>query len=319
MDTARLQQLGLTWHEDATGAEAVLELQSLPLVNPLTRHFIDQVRLRPLPGDEGLLPVAPPEVVGLPPLRLEQAQRASDLEAQVSAAFNAAILNMQRRSAELQVLGVKPQVDPDTLELGAELDVLVAVEGTGGLGRALLQLTLRADRDGSFRLARAERDGATLDIPEAAPFDLSEFRERSALAGYLAALVGETPLPPAPAAVPQPEAAEPPLRYSELVATFGEGLVVPPRSALELLAELVVEGKTYRFAAARVAGRSFRGLLAGAQGKLWAERFELEEFPGVVTLVSRLLNVPPQAVQVIGAGAGAGAHIGPAGGESEGE
>lgn len=306
MDTTRLQQLGLTWQEDAAGGEVVLELQSLPLVNPLTRHFIDQVRLRPLPDDEGLLPIAPPEVVGLPPLRLEGAQRASDLEAQVSAAFNAAIVQMQKRSAELQVLGVNAHVDPETLQLSAELDAMVAVEGTGGRGRALLQLTLAADRDGSFRLARAERDGATLDLPDSEPFDLSEFRERGALAGYLAALVGETLLAPAPVAVPQAEAAEPPLRYSELVATFGEGLIVPPRSALELLAEVVVEGRTYRFAAARVAGRSFRGLLAGAQGKLWAERFELEEFPGVVTLVSRLLGVPPEAVQVIGAEPAAG-------------
>ncbi|HET9452200.1 MAG TPA: hypothetical protein VFO83_15025 [Aggregicoccus sp.] len=306
MDTTRLQQLGLTWQEDAAGGEVVLELQSLPLVNPLTRHFIDQVRLRPLPDDEGLLPIAPPEVVGLPPLRLEGAQRASDLEAQVSAAFNAAIVQMQKRSAELQVLGVNAHVDPETLQLSAELDAMVAVEGTGGRGRALLQLTLAADRDGSFRLARAERDGATLDLPDSEPFDLSEFRERGALSGYLAALVGETLLAPAPVAVPQAEAAEPPLRYSELVATFGEGLIVPPRSALELLAEVVVEGRTYRFAAARVAGRSFRGLLAGAQGKLWAERFELEEFPGVVTLVSRLLGVPPEAVQVIGAEPAAG-------------
>jgi hypothetical protein len=305
MDAADLQQLGLTWEDDAAGGEAVLELHSTPLVNPLTRHCIDQVRLR-LFGDV-LVPVAPPEVRGLPPLRLEGVQRAADLEAQVSAAFNAAILHMQRRSAELKVLGISPQVDPDTLELSAELPAQVVVEDTGGRGRALLLLTLQADREGQFRLARAERDGATLDIPEAEPFELSEFREKSALAGYLAAQIGETPAPAAaaaPATAAPGEPVEPPLRYSELVATFGEGLVVPPRSALELLAEVVVEGRTYRFAAARVAGRSFRGLLAGAQGKLWAERFELEEFPGVVALVSRLLGVPPGAVQVIGAGPG---------------
>ncbi|MBF5040867.1 hypothetical protein FGE12_00580 [Aggregicoccus sp. 17bor-14] len=304
MDAALLQKLGLAWEAEEGGGEAVLELHSLPLVNPLTRHFIDQVRLRPEgEGAQGaLLPVAPAEVRGLAPVPLAGVERSADLEAQVSALFNAAILSMQRRSAELQVLGVTPRVDPDSLELSAELDAVVAVEGTGGRGRALLQLTLTADRQGQFRLTRAERDGATLDIPEAAaaPFDLSEFREKSALVGYLAALVGEELAPqtasPREAAEPQ----EAPLRYSELVATFGAGLIVPPRSALELLAEVVVEGKTYRFAAARVAGRSFRGLLAGAQGKLWAERFELEEFPGVVALVSRLLHVPPEAVQVVG-------------------
>ena len=46
--------------------------------------------------------------------------------------------------------------------------------------------------------------------------------------------------------------------------------------------ELEVDGERYRFAAARVAGRTFRGLLAGPTGKVWADRFELEDFPGVV-------------------------------------
>jgi len=67
--------------------------------------------------------------------------------------------------------------------------------------------------------------------------------------------------------------------------------------------ELQVQGKTYRFAATRVAGRTFRGLLAGAQGKLWAERFELEDFPGVVRLVADLLKVSPRSVKVVGVSA----------------
>ena len=54
-----------------------------------------------------------------------------------------------------------------------------------------------------------------------------------------------------------------------------------------------------RFAAARVVGRTFRGLLAGGQGKVWAERFDLGEFPGVVPLVARLLRVPATAVKVL--------------------
>ncbi len=66
---------------------------------------------------------------------------------------------------------------------------------------------------------------------------------------------------------------------------------------------LEVGGRPYRFAAARVAGRTFRGLLAGAQGKVWAERFELDDFPGVVPLVADLLKVPAQAVKLVGADA----------------
>jgi hypothetical protein len=84
------------------------------------------------------------------------------------------------------------------------------------------------------------------------------------------------------------------------VEKFGAEALVPPRSSLELLAQLEVDGRPYRFAAARVAGRTFRGLLAGAQGKVWAGRFELDEFPGIVQMVADLLKVSPEAVRLVG-------------------
>ena len=62
-------------------------------------------------------------------------------------------------------------------------------------------------------------------------------------------------------------------------------------------------GVRYRFAAARLAGRTFRGLLAGPQGKLWAERFELEDFPGVALLVADALGVSVDEVGFPGADA----------------
>jgi hypothetical protein len=61
-----------------------------------------------------------------------------------------------------------------------------------------------------------------------------------------------------------------------------------------------VKGEIYRFAAARVQGRTFRGLLAGTKGKVWAERFELDGFPGIVQLVADLFQVPSEAVQLLG-------------------
>jgi hypothetical protein len=39
--------------------------------------------------------------------------------------------------------------------------------------------------------------------------------------------------------------------------------------------------------------------LAGAQGKLWAERFALDAFPGVVPLVAKLLGMPQDAVRML--------------------
>ena len=56
-----------------------------------------------------------------------------------------------------------------------------------------------------------------------------------------------------------------------------EQVVFAPRSAIELVADLNVDGVAWRFAVSRVAARSFRGLLAGpVGGKLWAGRFELD-------------------------------------------
>lgn len=284
-DAARLEQLGLEARPSDGGLEAALELQALPLLNPITRRFVNRVEFTVV-GDR-LIPIGPPEVVGLPPIPLQGLERASDLESALAHAFNEHVLHVQRRSAELQTLGLEPRVDPGTLVLSTLL-----VEGG-------LQLTLVADKRGNFRVAGAVRDGKPLSVSDAQAFELSEFRERRALAGYLLALYGEQV--PQAASRPEPTpAGEAVVRFHELARLFGGAALLPPRSMLELLVELRVGGESYRFAAARVAGRGFRGLLAGAKGKLWAERFDLDAFPGVVPLVAQVLNVPAESIEVVG-------------------
>ena len=275
MDSSRLEQLGLTVEEGAEGA-ATLDLSSV-LINPVTRQAIEQVTFQVV--GERLLPSAPPEVVGLTPILLTAVSDAADIESLIADSFNEAVFHLQRRSSELQVLGLSPVVEPETLVLSAELK-----EGP-------VAFTLEADRLGNFRVARAEKDGEAL--PGAGhTFELSEFRERAALAGYLGALFGEAPR--------AQQAGAGIVRFSDLVAAFGPHAVVPPSSSVELLAMLEVQGRPYRFAAARVAGRTFRGLLAGGQGKVWAGRFDLKDFPGIVRLVAKLLDVPPEAVKLVG-------------------
>ena len=281
MDTARLEGLGLQVREDTTGTEAVLDLEASPLVNPVTRAFIPEVTFQVM-GDR-LIPIAPPAVVGLAPILVGALSDVSDIEALLSDAFNEHIFHVQRRSAELQVLGLAPRVDPQTLELSAEV-----VDGD-------LAVTLVADRLGNFRVARVVRGGEDQPSGSGHTLELSEFRERAALTGYLAALFGEPSTRPQPAAVGAGL-----VRFADIVEKFGAEALVPPRSSLELLAQLQVDGKPYRFAAARVAGRTFRGLLAGPRGKVWAERFELDEFPGIVRMVADLLKVPPEAVRLVG-------------------
>ncbi|MFY2561926.1 hypothetical protein ACN469_30305 [Corallococcus terminator] len=279
METARLEGLGLQVREDVAGIEAVLDLESSPLVNPVTKAFIAEVTFQVM-GDR-LIPISPAAVVGLAPILVGALSDVADIEALLSDAFNEHIFHVQRRSAELQVLGLVPRVDQDTLELSTEV-----VEGD-------LTVLLAADRLGNFRIARAQRDKADVGGGAGHTLELSEFRERAALTGYLAALLGE------PASRPQPAGAGL-VRFSDIVEKFGAESLVPPRSSLELLAQLQVEGRPYRFAAARVAGRTFRGLLAGAQGKVWAGRFELDEFPGIARMVAALLKVRPEAVRLVG-------------------
>jgi hypothetical protein len=289
MDSARLRQLGLDVRGGGDRLEATFVLDT-PLDNPVSPVKLDRVDFR-VEG-ERLVPLAPPEVVGLRPISLSGVRDAEALEAELADAFHEHLFHVQRRSAELRSLGLSPQVDPGSLVLSTHV------------AEAGLALRLVADRQGNFRVASATREGQPLPVPPTHTFELSEFRERAALVGYLAALFGE-PTGPGEAARGQAGAVgeEGLVRFSEVVRAFGEGAVVPPRSGLELLVQLEVEGRPYRFAAARVAGRTFRGLLAGAQGKVWAERFELDDFPGVVPLVAGLLKVSPEAVKLVGAGA----------------
>lgn len=291
MDAERLRELGLVVRETDLGAEADLELTTNSLVNPLTRNFIQKVTFTVL-GDR-LVAIDPAELVGIAPIPLAGLERMSALEEQISNAFNEHILHLQRRSAELQTLGLNPKVDPQQLSLSAE------VKSSDGL-----RFIIGADKRGNFRVLEAFKDDRALDVSSGHSFELSEFREQNALAGYLTALFHE-PTPDAPTQpsyqrkVKAPE--EPPrITYGEVMARFTASAVVPPRSTLEILVELSVNGAVYRFAAARVAGRTFRGLLAGANGKLWAERFELDEFPGVIPLVADLLGVPQSDVSILG-------------------
>lgn len=281
METARLKQLGLEVRDGGKGLEATLVLAE-PLDNPTGHRKVERVVFR-VEG-ERLVPSAPAEVVGLRPIALGAVKETREVEAEVVDAFNEHLFHVQRRSAELVALGLDARVAPESLVLSTQ----VSEQG--------LTLTLVADRQGHFQVASAVRDGQSLPLPQARTFELSEFRERGALVGYLAALFGEQGR-----AVAAQAAGEGLIGFSEVVRAFGEGALVPPRSGLELLVLLEVEGKPYRFAAARVAGRTFRGLLAGAQGKVWAERFELDDFPGVVPLVADLLKVPTEAVKLVGA------------------
>jgi hypothetical protein len=283
MTTARLEQLGLRVEQGTAGPQAVLNLaESSRLENPVTHQPISRVTFQ-LARDQ-LTPIDPPALVGLPPIMLGAVASAEDVPKLLSSAFDEYLFHLERRSAQLSALGLNPSVDPESLELSAELDA------------GPLSFKVVSDRQGNFRVGRTRKAGGLVVGGAQHRFELSEFRDRGALGNYLTALVEES----APR-TPSGSASARLVGYSEISRAFGAGALVPPRSSLEVLVQLTVNGESYRFAAVRQVGRTFRGLLAGAKGKVWSERFELDDFPGVVRLVADLLKVSPEAVKVAGA------------------
>jgi hypothetical protein len=285
MNPARLQELGLVLQDRGAGPEAELTLEDAPLLNPLTRRYIEKVQFTLL--GERLLAIDPPELVGLPPINLLAVQDRRQLEQHITNAYDTHINLLQRRSSELQAMGVPAQVDPESLQL------------TATVTHAPYDFLLLADKQGQFRVARTFKGGQEMQGPSGQPFELSEFRERGALAGYLVALLGQGSATAAVPGTDRPAPLEEIVTFAEVAERFGAQARLPPRSALEVLVEMRVDRVRYRFASARLAGRSFRGLLAGPSGKLWAERFELDSFPGPAALLARTLDVPVESVEIV--------------------
>jgi len=281
-DADRLTELGLGVTDAEAGIEAVLQLGT-PLLNPLAR--------RPIPSgvfafaENRLIPVEPPELVGLPPLSLDGVRSRSELEQQLAGAFQTHLVALQRRSSELRTLGFSPQVDPETLELLADID------------DPPFRFVLAGDKRGQLRVAEASRNGkpAVTDVGEA--FDLSEFPNRAGLLAHLRALLG-APLVEEPSAT-APATPARPIDYRELLEHFGSTAWIPAAAAIDVVVTLRARGTSYRFAAMRVGDRTFRALLAGPSGKVWADQFELESFPGVSSVVAKALGIPASEVELL--------------------
>lgn len=294
MDRAFLEGLGLTVTEADGVVEAGLKLSDGQAFNPLTRQAIDHVNFTVM-GDR-LLYVGPPEFVGAQPINLAFITGATRLEDLVVKTLNEHLFQLERRSSELTSMGLHPKVDPATLQLTAELEA------------EPLKFIIGANRTGQFRVARVFVDGAELTGAGAdTAFELSEHRDRAALLEFLLAMFREVaehadqtgaPGKKKPSLTPVPIPPEAAVPFRDLNKAFGDASL-PPRSTLEVLAIVRVQGEELRFAAARVQGRTFRGLLAGSKGKLWADRFELDAFPGIRELVADVLKVSVDDVQVV--------------------
>jgi hypothetical protein len=284
-DADRLTGLGLSVTDGGAGVEAVLQLGT-PLLNPLAQRSIPSAVFAL--AEECLIPLEPPEFVGLPPLLLEGVRSRSELEQQLAGAFHTHLVTLQRRSAELKGLGFASQVNPETLELIARVE------------DPPFRFVLEGDKRGQLRLAEAARDGASSATDVGEPFNLSEFPNRAGLLAHLRALV-EPPEEPSLVASQLPVPIPIPIPYRELLERFGSSAWVPGAAAIDIVVTLHARGTAYRFAATRVSGRTFRALLAGPEGKVWAEQFDLDAFPGVSAVAASALGIPVSEVELPGA------------------
>lgn len=285
MERGLLERLGLVVDDGADGVTRARLEPSPQLFNPVARRPLEGVAFT-LDG-ERLRYAEPPELVGLPAINLSLLPPGAKLESVVAEGFNRQLAALQRRSSELGAMGLHPQVDPRTLRLTAELEA------------PPLRFVIAADRAGRFRVAEASIDGEAVGLEGAdTSFELSEHRDRSTLLTFFGAMFRELFEATLPAAGgPSPVPGDCALTFAELTRAFGD-TALPPRSGLEVLATVRVGDEVLRFAAARVQGRIFRGLLAGPRGKLWAGRFELDTFPGVAALVAEVLKVSVDDVRV---------------------
>lgn len=281
-DADRLAELGLGVTDTGAGLEAVLQLGT-PLLNPLARRPIASGVFAL--AEERLIPLEPAELEGLPPLSLEGVRSRSELEQQLAGAFHTHLVMLQRRSAELRALGCAPQVDPETLELAARV-----VDPP-------FRFLLAGDKRGQLRVAEVTKEGEAPLADVGGPFDLADFPNRAGFFAHLRALVSPSSADVV-AEKPTAQVARP-LGYRELIACFGEAAWIPAAATVDVVVTLRAQGTEYRFAATRVRERVFRGLLAGPGGKVWAEQFEIDSFPGVAAVVAEALGIPASAVQMV--------------------
>ena len=255
MGPDRLAELGLTVQEGAAGPEVVLPLQR-PVVNPLTRRPVPAVTLAV--AEELLIPVDPPELVGLPPLAVDAVSELPALEAQLLAGFDEHVARLQAMAGHARGARAAPRASSRARWRSGPRP--------RSAGSASRWAATSRESCGSSPSTAPVRCSCT-DV--GAPFAVPASPRRRVVPGAPLALVGE-------AAAPGRD-----VGYGELAERFGPAARVPSTSALELVTDFTVRGERYRFVAARVRGRTFRGLLAGPDGKKWAEHFQLEDFPGV--------------------------------------
>lgn len=218
--------------------------------------------------------------------------RAAALEQALAQAMIARAAALQDVAARMRALRLEAALDPERLAVRAVLKTAThAFEILGGVE--------------AVRVSRVAPVGGkpfevAADFP---PLLLSEFPSSTDLEVFLVTAVprmaaGPRPAPAAAGATAQGAAvvATPPPRNALTLAllgeVFGADAILAPNAMLEVVQEFVHGNTRYRFVATRELGTRFKGRLIGPSGDVWADRFELEHFPGTRKVVALALGAP---------------------------
>ncbi len=259
------------------------------ILSPATGQAI--VRARFVVSGHDTLRFTDAPLAALGPVNFYEHERPAALEGAVSAALAARGAALQEIASRMRAIGLEPTVDPDRLAVRSVVKT------------ASHAFELLADPEG-VRVSRvAPVGGAPFEVDPAFPaVDLAEFRTLSDLDAFLSSAVGRMVARAAPRAAATAfdgggalQATPPPrnaLTLAALAQVFGEDSVLAPNAMVELIQEFQHGGTRYRFVASREMGTRFKGRLIGPSGDVWAEPFDLVDFPGTRRVVAVALGAP---------------------------
>lgn len=292
----KLSSLGIGVQLAADGQTLQGGLRFAALKHPMSSAPIPGSRFVVVGHDK--LQFLDPPLCGLPPIDYFDLDRAAAIEDRLGLAFRVRLGYLRDAAGRMAALKLVARADPDRLVAVAEVrTVSHSFELVGGPDG------IRVGRVGT-------PSGKGFAVSESfPPLRLEEFQSLTDLELFLSDAVAQ--MPPAgapPSAAPKAQPARllpvPPgpgtLGFS-LLQRFGPeaSLAVGPNGRLEVSQDFDLGGTRLRFTAAHEGGPLFRGQLASNQGVRWADRIDLNRFPGILELVATVLeidlNPPPQS------------------------
>jgi hypothetical protein len=261
------------------------------VVHPATGQPIPRARFVVVGHDH--LRFLDPPLTSLGAVPFYEHERVIALEQAIAAALQKRAGALQEIAVRFRALRLEAAIDPDRFAVRAVVKTATHAFEILGTPEAT-------------RVSRvAPVGGVPFEVSSDFPaLELSTFPTSADLEVFL--VHSATAMNPAPARTPVPgatataqgggvlEATPPPrnaLTLAALAEVFGQDAILAPNAMVELIQEFQHGGTRYRFVAAREMGTRFKGRLIGPSGDVWADRFELADFPGTHRVVALALGM----------------------------